>query len=165
MKLSTQEEYGLRCLLQLARAASSGPMTIPEISRAEGLSAHNVAKMLRVLRRGGLVVSSRGQRGGYALSRPPGELTVQQALRALGGRLYDTSFCRHYAGSPPDCARSYSACSLRALWDRVQRAVDDALRGITLQDLVRRGHYKFADPEVAELELLRIAPPRSSASR
>ena len=70
MKLSSSEEYGLRCLLQLARQ-TPGSLTIPEISQAEGITHHNVAKLLRILRQGGFVASARGQQGGYALAKPP----------------------------------------------------------------------------------------------
>ena len=71
MKLSSSEEYGLRCLLQLARQTPGSSLTIPEISQAEGITHHNVAKLLRILRQGGLVESARGQQGGYALAKPP----------------------------------------------------------------------------------------------
>ena len=64
MKLSSSEEYGLRCLLQLARQAPGHSLTIPEISQAEGITHHNVAKLLRILRQGGFVASARGQQGG-----------------------------------------------------------------------------------------------------
>ena len=64
MKLSAQEEYGLRCLLQLARHAPGESLAIPEISQAEGITHHNVAKLLRILRQGGIVASARGQAGG-----------------------------------------------------------------------------------------------------
>ena len=70
MKFSTQEEYGLRCLLQIARKGPGGSVTIPEVSRLEGLSQTNVAKMLMILRKEGFIVSTRGQSGGYAISRP-----------------------------------------------------------------------------------------------
>ena len=50
MKLSATEEYGLRCLLQLAKCGDGRSLTIPEISRAEGLSVPNAAKLMRVLR-------------------------------------------------------------------------------------------------------------------
>ena len=71
MKFSSQEEYGLRCLLRIARQGRKASLTIPEISEAEGLSSFYVAKLMRILRRAGLVKSARGQIGGYSLSRPP----------------------------------------------------------------------------------------------
>ena len=156
MKLSTQEEYGLRCLLQLARQDSRRSLTIPEISQAEGLSNHNVAKLLRILRQGGFVTSVRGQHGGYTLAREPAAINVGEVLDVLGGRLYDPAFCRQYAGSEQNCTHSFSACSVRALWDRVQRAVDAVLQGISLQDLIYHGHYKFHQLSRSDEELLQV---------
>ena len=93
MKLSSSEEYGLRCLLQLARQ-TPGSLTIPEISQAEGITHHNVAKLLRILRQGGFVASARGQQGGYALAKPPHQIAVADALATLGGRLFDDELLR-----------------------------------------------------------------------
>ncbi|MBV9121820.1 MAG: Rrf2 family transcriptional regulator, partial [Planctomycetes bacterium] len=59
MKISSQEEYGLRCLLRLARAEGAS-LTIPEIAAAEGLSVPYVGKLLAVLRQAGLIDSVRG---------------------------------------------------------------------------------------------------------
>src|SRR2546430_15546874 len=69
MRLSAQEEYGLRCLLQVARG-HEGSTTTPEIAEREGLSQAHVHKLMRFLRRGGLVKSVRGRKGGYQLARP-----------------------------------------------------------------------------------------------
>ncbi|MBW1880776.1 MAG: Rrf2 family transcriptional regulator [Deltaproteobacteria bacterium] len=55
MRLSAQEEYGLRCLLQVTRSADPKPIQITEIARREGLSPEYTAKLLRVLRQGGLL--------------------------------------------------------------------------------------------------------------
>ncbi len=135
MKISAQEEYGIRCLLQLGRRGSGRSATIPEISEAEGLSREYVAKLMRILRRSGLVRSVRGQAGGYVLARPLAEITVAEALSALGGRLWDAEFCRHHPGRRNVCSHSPS-CTVRNLWQRLQGAVDDALEGVTLQDLL-----------------------------
>jgi len=140
MKLSSQEEYGLRCLLHLARQAPGQSLAIPEISQAEGISHHNVAKLLRILRQGGFVESARGQHGGYTLAKPAGQIAVADALGALGGPLYDDQFCDHFAGSEDNCTHSPSACSVRALWGQVQKAVDEILARTTLEDLVGQGH-------------------------
>lgn len=156
MKLSTQEEYGLRCLLQLARHPPGTSLTIPEMSRAEGLSAPIVAKLLRVLRQEGFVGSVRGQHGGYTLGRPAEHIRVSEVVKALGGPLYDPAFCDHYAGSEETCGHSFAACSVRSLWDRVQRAVDEVLSQISLQDLLSHGHYKFEQPPSPPAELLQI---------
>ncbi|MEZ5363321.1 MAG: Rrf2 family transcriptional regulator [Bryobacterales bacterium] len=68
MQFTSQEEYGLRCLLRLATAGDDVSMTIPEIANAEGVSQAYAAKLLRALREGGLVVAERGQAGGYRLA-------------------------------------------------------------------------------------------------
>ena len=135
MKLTSQEEYGLRCLLRVGRAAPGESLTIPELSRAEGISEPNVAKMMRVLRRGGFVTSTRGQSGGYALSRPAGEIMVGQVLATLGGRLYEPAFCEGHSGLELSCTHMPD-CSIRSVWRMVQRAVDQVLGKITLKDLL-----------------------------
>ena len=135
MKISAQEECGIRCLLRIGRCGPGASLTIPEISRAEGLSTHYVAKLTRILRRGGLVRSVRGQAGGYSLARPLGQITVNEVLAVLGGRLYDPAFCRHHGGGGTACADT-TDCSIRTLWRTVQEAVDQVLASATLADLL-----------------------------
>ena len=135
MKLSSQEEYGLRCLLQIARQGDARSLTIPEISRTAGISSHYVAKLMRILRHGGLVKSVRGQAGGYTLSRPPDQITVGQALAVLGGRLFEPDFCELHAGIEKVCTQSID-CSIRSLWRAVQLVVDQVLSKTPLQDLL-----------------------------
>src|SRR5271170_2814495 len=73
MKITAQEEYGLRCLLRLAKAESRS-ITLPEVAAAEGLSVPYVAKLMAVLRQAGLLESVRGRSGGYKLVRQPGQI-------------------------------------------------------------------------------------------
>lgn len=135
MKLSAQEEYGLRCLLRLARQEPGGSLTIPEISQVEGISTHYVAKLLRVLRRGGFVKAARGQAGGYGLARPASQIVVGETLAVLGGRLFEPGFCTEYTGNEDLCTHTID-CSIRSLWRTVQLVVDQVLAHTTLQDLV-----------------------------
>jgi Rrf2 family protein len=135
VKLSAQEEYGLRCLLQMARRGGES-LTIAELARLEGISAPNAAKILRVLRRGGFVRSTRGQTGGYLLARSPLEINVGATLALLGGRLFDPGFCEKHSGMEPSC-HHLSDCSIRSVWRLVQGAVDQVLGRMTLQDLLR----------------------------
>jgi len=136
MKLSTQEEYGLRCLLRVGSVAPDGSLTIPELAKAEGMSEANVAKMMRVLRKGGFVRSTRGQSGGYTLARNPSEIAVGHVLAALGGRLYDAKFCGTHTGVSVSCAHD-SDCSIRLVWKTIQSAVYDVLARLSLKDLLR----------------------------
>jgi Rrf2 family protein len=135
MKLSAQEEYGLRCLLRLARRQPVASVTISELSQAEGISGPYVAKLLRILRRGGFVKAARGQSGGYTLARPPSQIVVGEALALLGGRLFEPAFCNEHAGVEMSCTNTVD-CSIRSLWRTVQLVVDQVLARTTLQDLV-----------------------------
>ncbi len=135
MKLSSQEEFGLRCLLRLARQGEGGGLTIPEISEAEGISTSHAAKLMRLLRRGGFVTSARGQAGGYTLSRPPEKILIGEVLALLGGRLYDPAFCEMHSGVETICTHTVD-CSIRSLWRAVQIVVDRVLNGTTLKELI-----------------------------
>ena len=134
MQLLAQEEYGLRCLLELARHEAQ-PRTIQQIADAEGLSPDYAAKLLRELRRGGLVESTRGAAGGYRLARGARAITAWDAVEALGGSLFPSDFCECHAGRAPRCVRS-SDCALRAIWRAADGAVRSVLAGVTLADLV-----------------------------
>lgn len=136
MKFSAQEEFGLRCLLQIARLGDGGSMTIPEIAREEGITQANVAKLTMVLRKTGFLKSTRGHAGGYALARPASQIAVGEVLAALGGKLYDGEFCNRYAGSRNVCTHAVD-CSVRSLWQVIQSAVDDVVDNMTLQDMLR----------------------------
>lgn len=136
MQLLASEEYGLRCLLQVASGEARGPVSIPAVARAEGLSAEYAAKLLRRLRLAGLLTSTRGADGGYRLARPAEEITVWCALEALGGEFFGEAFCACHAGQRRRCARS-SDCSLRPLWRELQAAVRQRLEAVRLVDLLR----------------------------
>jgi len=157
MKLSAQEEYGLRCLLQLGRQEPGYSLTIPEIGQAEGISIHNVAKLLRILRQGGFVESARGQHGGYTLTLPPDRIIVGEVLLLLGGRLYEPSFCENFAGVGESCLHSSTECSVRSLWNQVQQAVDQVLSQTTLGDLLHHGQEVYQTPSEHPSELLDIS--------
>lgn len=146
MKFSSQEEYGLRLLLRIAKSSSSAGMTIPELSEAEGLSSANTAKLLRLLRMGGYIDSLRGMRGGYKLSRTPGQILVADVLNDLGGRLFDNTFCTDHSGNESSCTHDID-CSVRVLWGMIQRVVDGVLKQTTLDDLMHsetRVHQKLS---------------------
>jgi Rrf2 family protein len=135
MKLSSQEEYGLRCLLRVATLSDPGYLTINEISEEEGLSAPYVAKLMRILRQRGFVRSVRGKVGGYALAHPAEQIIISEVVAALGGRLFDPRFCFEHSGLEGTC-KKLRECSIRTLWRTVQLLVDQVLSKVTLADLV-----------------------------
>jgi Rrf2 family protein len=135
MKFSTQEEYGLRLILRIAKSDSPNGLTIPEISELEGLSTSNVAKILRMMRIAGFIESARGQTGGYKLKKAADQINVGDILSSLGGKLYESGFCDLHAGIENICTNSID-CSIRSLWKTIQNLIDDVLSKITLQDLL-----------------------------
>lgn len=134
MKLSVQEELGLRCLVQMARCEPGSAVTVEAIAEREGLSSAYVAKLMRQLRQADLVRSIRGQKGGYELVRSAESMNLGEIIEALGGRLYAPERCRNGAEERPGCAHD-SDCSLRPLWVGIDRVVFDLLSRCKLSDL------------------------------
>lgn len=104
MRITKQEEYGLRCVLQLAQNGTSSKTTV-EIAAKEGLSMDYVTKLLILLRRHKIVDSVRGVKGGYRLARNSEKITVGQVMRALGWSVLDESLCQHYPGKLESCVQ------------------------------------------------------------
>jgi len=137
MKVTAQEEFGLRCLLQVAAATGDEPVTLTEIGSREAMTVPHVAKVMALLRHAGLVESMRGRSGGYVLSRAADRISVLDALRALGERLFDAEYCERYHG-PDDAACVHSgACSIRPVWSQIETIVSDVLRRTTIAELLR----------------------------
>jgi Rrf2 family protein len=136
LRITAQEEYGLRCMVQLARHRGPEPLSLSEIAEREGLSLPYVAKLLAQLRQAGLVESVRGRSGGYVLPRDPAEITLDEVVEALGGVFFERDHCEKYPASQENCVHS-DDCSIRSIWDAVGRLIRDALRRTTLADLLQ----------------------------
>ena len=134
MKITSLEEYGLRCVLTLAMETRKGPLTVGEIAAREGLSVPHVAKLMTVLREAGLVESVRGRSGGYVLSRTPASISVEEVLGALGEPLFTSAYCEGHPGTLDVCAH-HGGCSIRSVWQVIGEMVHGALRNISLADL------------------------------
>jgi Rrf2 family iron-sulfur cluster assembly transcriptional regulator len=135
MKITSQEEYGLRILLRIAKCREKEGMTIQSLAAAEGLSLPYVAKLTRMLRIEGYINSTPGNKGGYLLARPSDQININQVLKILGGSLFEKSFCNDYSGILKFCTNSVD-CSIRSLWQMIQINIDQLLDKITLKDLI-----------------------------
>ena len=134
MKITATEEYGLRCMLQLALHPGD-TVSLTELARAENIAPPFAAKVLLRLRRAGLVVAARGRRGGYALAAPPESITVLAVLSSLGKPLFDAAFCSEH-GSPDESACSrLTDCSLRPVWAHLDALLRRFFEQTTLADL------------------------------
>lgn len=134
MRITTWAEYGVICTLHLAQRASVGPVTGRDIAMKERLPADYVEQILLRLRRAGVIKSTRGAKGGYMLSRPPGEITMRDVIHASELETFDL----HCVSHPVEEDRCSSAhnCSIRPVWLMLQRKIDDVLESVTLADLL-----------------------------
>jgi Rrf2 family protein len=142
MKITSQEEYGLRILLRIARCHDEESLSIQALSVAEGLSPAYIAKLTRLLRQAGYINSTPGNIGGYILAKPATEININMVLKTLGGSLFSKEFCSDFTGASRLCTNSVD-CSVRSLWQMVQFSVDQLLDKINLNDLI--GSEKKSD--------------------
>jgi len=136
MKFTAQEEYGLRCLLQLGFAYQKKiGLTIPELSNREGISEHNVAKTLRILRLAGFLESERGRTGGYTLTKAPEKIIISDVMNVLGKQFFTPSYCKINSPTLSFCTHSPD-CTIRSFWQILQTSIDNVMNKLTLKDLM-----------------------------
>lgn len=135
MKITAQEEYGLRCLLQLAMVPQDQVVSVKEVAAKEGLSSAYVEKLLRVLAKAGLVHSIRGIRGGYVLNRPASRVTLGEVIRALGRVQTTEHICTVFTGNLDACVH-FSNCGIRSVWAGLTSYIQSFLDQTTLASLL-----------------------------
>ena len=135
MRISAVEEYGLRCLMALARVGTEGQLSISEIAEAEGLSVPYASKLLAILRRAGLVTAERGRGGGFSIARDPAQITLYDVMTALGGPLIDPQHCQKYSGHAKECVH-LGKCSISDVLGGVAGYVQSFLGQTSMADLL-----------------------------
>lgn len=131
MKLSTRGRYGIHAMYDLALNAEKGPQSIKAIAERGDMPDAYLEQLIAVLKREGLVTSTRGAQGGYMLARRANEITVGDVLRALEGGL---SLVDCLDGEE-SCGKS-CACPSRIVWMKLRDGMNAIVDGITLQDMV-----------------------------
>ena len=134
MKISAQEEYGLRCLVQLATLPSGESLTLPQIAEREGISTANAGKLMWLLNKAGFVHSTRGTKGGYQLARPASEIRLSEIIKVLDDEVISTH-CESYTGVLDSCVHK-GDCGIRPVIVGLHEIVENALSQITLAQLV-----------------------------
>ncbi len=134
MKITAQEEYGLRCLLHLARIPPGETLKAPVIAEREGLSSAHVEKLLHTLNRAGLTTSVRGAQGGYRLARAPQQVTLRDAIEALGGVVNTADICGSQRTGDRECVHQ-GGCGIKPVWGLIGRYLSHVFESITLYDL------------------------------
>lgn len=144
MKLSSKGRYGLLALYDLAVRYGGGPVSIKAIAARNEIPELYLEQLFLPLRRKGLIQSVRGAQGGYELTRPPNEVVVGDALRALEGTTALIE-CVEKDGCGSECS-----CPSRFVWKRVQQGIDSAVNSITLQDMLDDMLHKTKETKIGE---------------
>lgn len=131
MKLSTRGRYGIHAMYDLALNANGGPQSIKAIAEREGIPEAYLEQLIAVLKREGLVTSTRGAQGGYVLARQPEEITVGDVLRALEGGLNLVECLDEEDACGKSCA-----CPSRIVWLKMRNGLNAIVDGITLRDMI-----------------------------
>ena len=142
VRITTLAEYGVICALHLAKRVGEGPVTGRDIAERERLPADYVEQILLRLRRAGLVKSTRGAHGGYALALEPERISVRDVIAASELQTFDLH-CESHPVEEERCSASHS-CSIRPVWVMLQQRIDSVLESVRLSDLL------FEESEVRE---------------
>ena len=138
MKITAQEEYGLRCLLQVAHLTLKGELaSLEDIAKNEHITTDYAAKLLTTLRQANLVQSLRGKAGGYKLIKPPEKIYLDEVIRSLSGELFESESCQQFPGNDSKCIH-ISCCSIRSVWFSISHFLFNILKQITLKDLMEK---------------------------
>ena len=154
MRITTLAEYGVICALHLARRAGEGPVTGRDIAERERLPVDYVEQILLRLRRAGIVSSTRGARGGYALAKTPAEVSVRDVIAASELQTFDLH-CVSHPVEEERCSAAH-ACSIRPVWMLLQQKIDSVLDSVRLADLL---HEESEVRELVGLRPVDAVPP------
>ena len=133
-RVTRAEEQAVRLTMRLA--ADGGQKTLAELAVGENLPEPTVAKLLGMLRRGGVVQAVRGRHGGYMLAGEPEAISAGAVIRSVcGDDVFE--FPCHEANEPPDCPRT-DDCGLRPVWRHLGEKVAEVLDATSIADLLRR---------------------------
>ena len=132
MRVSAKADYAVRAAIELAAAYAGGdPVKGDRIAAAQDIPLRFLENILGEMRHHGLVMSRRGQEGGYWLARSPDDLTIADVIRAVEGPLAAVRGER-----PEQLAYSGAAAPLAGVWVALRANVRSVLESVTLADVV-----------------------------
>jgi Rrf2 family transcriptional regulator, cysteine metabolism repressor len=135
MRVTTQGEYGLRCMINIGKNYQNGPVSIQFISEDEGLPRTYVEQLLLKLRRNNLIKSVRGAKGGYLLARSSETISVREIIKALEGNVFEI-VCQRRARSHVKC-KFHGEGVLNKVWLSLKDEIETLLEDVKLDQLIR----------------------------
>ena len=149
LRLSKKADYALMAMKHLAQKRDVAQTSAREIAENYDIPIELMAKVLQRLVRTGLLVSTQGTRGGYALSRPSTAISVADVIQAIDGP-FSVTAC---SDDKHDCEQ-YSKCSIRdPLW-RIRERIAEALGTVTIAEMA-------AEPQTAPVPVAHPAMLRT----
>ena len=145
MRLSRRSEYGLRALTDLIRHADEGPVALATLAERERLPAKFLEQIMATLKHAGIVRTTLGAHGGYAMAGDPSTVTIGRVVRLLDGALAPVSCVSLRYYEPCSCPDE-ATCALRDTMLDVRDAILDILDRETLADLAARQGRSSIDP-------------------
>ena len=133
MKFTTKTEYGLVCLIYMARYIDRDAISIKELAQQEQFSLPYLEKILQNLRAAGIVVAHHGKQGGYHLAKHPSQITLKDIVLALEGDTFEV-YCEPDLRKEIVCTH-FSLCGIRPVWAKIKLLLDDFFGTITLETL------------------------------
>jgi FeS assembly SUF system regulator len=146
LRITKLTDYGIVLLAQLANAQEGESQNARAMAEATSLPLPAVSKILKSLAQGGLLISQRGAKGGYTLSRRPEEINVAEIIDALEGPIA----LMECSAGPGHCDQETS-CQVRDPWQRINEAILETLRHVTLRELVGVQRNDFLYVEGGEI--------------
>lgn len=132
MELSCKSEYALLALLEMAANHQSGePLQIRQIAAQQNIPDRYLEQLLATLRRGGIVKSQRGSKGGYLLAREPRKINLLEILACLEG--LDIRI-----GEENTKNKTLDSAVVEDIWTEACQAANAVLQKYTLQDLCEK---------------------------
>ena len=132
MRLTTKGRYAVTTMLDLAIHHDQGPVTLADIARRQGISLSYLEQLFALLRKRGLVHSTRGPGGGYRLGRSAADIAVVDVIGAV-----DESVDATRCGGMENC-QDEARCLTHDLWHDLSKQIHEFLAGIDLAQLVER---------------------------
>ena len=119
-------------LLDLAEHKSEGRVTLNDIAQRQGISRKYLEQIILLLNKSGMLRTTRGYQGGYALAKEPDQYTVGQILRITEGKLCPVACMKD---EPNQCERN-RFCKTLPVWQGLESVLNTYLDGITLQTIL-----------------------------
>lgn len=134
MKISTKGQYALEIMIDMAMYTDeSTPESLKNIAGRRGLSEKYLERIMKSLKKEGLIRSARGARGGYSLARPADEISVLAVLEASEGRLSPVECLV----DDIDCGIDYDKCPTRCIWFDMWQEILKVAKSETIGGLAR----------------------------